>query len=186
MPYYGAGDYYQGDYYQGDPGIFGTLAKIGKGALGIASRVFLPPAVSAVGRALVARDEPQVPVPRGFPQAIPRPGLGGAMERFLPGGASGFIAGSPYVCAPDGMRRGHFNKSTYTVRGGGTSRWSPVPLECPVIIPKGSTCVGPRRMNVANPRALRRALRRAAGFAKLARRYVRITTGFKKGKRRKK
>jgi hypothetical protein len=41
-------------------------------------------------------------------------------------------------------------------------------------------------MNVANPRALRRALRRAHGFAKLARRFIVVTKHYKKrpGRRR--
>src|SRR3972149_5669759 len=41
-----------------------------------------------------------------------------------------------------------------------------------VLIPKGSVCVKSRRLNVANPRALRRAIRRAQGFSKLARRVM--------------
>src|SRR5712691_11864552 len=36
-----------------------------------------------------------------------------------------------------------------------------------------------KRMNVYNPRALRRALRRAHGFAKMARRIIRVTSHYK-------
>lgn len=39
-----------------------------------------------------------------------------------------------------------------------------------------------RRMNVTNPRALRRAIRRANGFAKLAMRTIRFTHPHKKGR----
>jgi hypothetical protein len=65
-----------------------------------------------------------------------------------------------------GGRRMHPNKSTYVVRGGGTSRYPPG-LN---IVVKGTSLVPTRRMNVANPRALRRSLRRVAGFAKLTKR----------------
>jgi hypothetical protein len=40
-----------------------------------------------------------------------------------------------------------------------------------------------KRMNVYNPRALRRALRRAHGFAKMARRIIRVTHHYKHPKR---
>jgi hypothetical protein len=52
-------------------------------------------------------------------------------------------------------------------------------------------CVRNRRMNVTNPKALRRSIRRLTGFEKLARRVLRITThkpvtvhGFKRGRKR--
>ena len=86
-----------------------------------------------------------------------------------------------------GMRRRHPNRSTYVTRGGGTSRW-PVGLQ---LHPKGSELVTTRRMNIGNGRALRRALRRARGFAKLAHKVLRVTRqfkgkGFGGGRRRKK
>ena len=93
--------------------------------------------------------------------------------------------GGMAMVGPAGMlMRGYrWNKSTYITRGGGTSRW-PVGLQ---VHPKHTEPVKTRRMNVANPRALRRALRRAHGFAKLARRYITVTRHFKrKGVRRKK
>ncbi len=67
-----------------------------------------------------------------------------------------------------GMRRTHPNKSTYVIRGGGTSRWGPGGQL--VLVPRGTMAVPNRRMNVANPRALRKALRRVAGFGKLTHR----------------
>ncbi len=39
----------------------------------------------------------------------------------------------------------------------------------------GTRCVRNRRMNVANPRALRRSMRRVQGFEKLARRTISFT-----------
>src|SRR5437660_1366688 len=64
-----------------------------------------------------------------------------------------------------GHRRLHWNKTTYITRGGGTSRW-PVGIQ---VHPKGTEPVPSRRMNVANPRALRRAIHRMSGFGKLVR-----------------
>lgn len=136
MPYYLAGDYYRaGDYYAAG-GIFGS---IGKAVGGILKRVApvaglipglgpIAGTVARVGGGLLAGAAagraiqgilptlgPDIP-----PGMIPERGIGGALERILPGGGTGF-------------------------------RKNP-------------------RMNVANPKALRRALRRVAGFGKLARR----------------
>jgi hypothetical protein len=49
---------------------------------------------------------------------------------------------------------------------------------------KHGHCVRNRRMRVTNVKALRRALRRAHGFEKIARRVCRITPRFKKAKRK--
>src|SRR5207245_9692893 len=76
------------------------------------------------------------------------------------------------LMAQPGPRRLHPNKSTYVTRGGGTSRWPPQ-LEVHF---KGTEAVPTRRMNVANPRALRRALRRVAGFAKITKRVRRAVS----------
>ena len=69
------------------------------------------------------------------------------------------------------------NKSTYVTRGGGTSHW-PAQL---IVHPKHTELVKSRRMNVGNARALRRALRRARGFVKLARRAQVTMHAFHRG-----
>jgi hypothetical protein len=69
------------------------------------------------------------------------------------------------------QRRLHWNKSTYVTRGGGTSKW-PQQL---LVHPKGTEPVPSRRMNVGNARALRHALHRVSGFARLARRVMSFT-----------
>jgi hypothetical protein len=91
---------------------------------------------------------------------------GGGMGIMAPGG------GLPMVMGGGGMRRVHPNRSTYVTRGGGTSRW-PVGLNVHV---KGTELVPSRRMNVANPRALRRALRRVSGFGKIVHRVRRAVS----------
>ena len=90
--------------------------------------------------------------------------LGGPPMATVAGGMPGYVRGF------------RPNKSTYVTRGGGTSHW-PQQL---IIHPKHTELVKSRRMNVGNARALRRALRRAHGFAKLARRVMATTRTFKK------
>lgn len=167
---YNCGDYYQGDYYQGDPFfgalIGGAVSWLGKKLLGkktaaaaagavarVAARPLpsqvlrrAPGIVAGAGAGAMAMRLPQmqVPLPGG---GVFRPG------RILPGGVPAFSPG----CCPPGQ---HFNKATSRAR---TSMGAPA----------GTVCVTNRRMNVANPRALRRSLRRVAGFGKLAQRSKR-------------
>lgn len=183
MPYY-VGDnvnYAAGDYYQGDPGLlgslFGGIGKVVGGVLGATP-------VGAAAKAIL-------PIFKGQPQQPQLPALPpptGVQPRadvpFFPDITGRGIVlpeqmGPLAVCNYKGY---HPNKSSYFTKGGGTSRYPPQIL----YHPKGTNCVRTRRMNVANPRALRRALRRAQGFAKLARRYIRVQHTFKKkfGKRK--
>lgn len=194
MPYYRAGDYYRGDYYQAG-GILGSIGKfvggivkagarvvgaVAPGPVGMIARAIAPPA-NAGGRVTFFPPEPSIPNP--FLPALPPQiqqfggaggggGGGGNYPDTQSGGGKALMA-----CPTKGMRT---NKSTYVTRGGGTSRW---PQEI-IVHPKGSECVKSRRMNVTNPRALRRALRRAQGFAKLARRFIVVSKKFKAGKRK--
>ena len=168
MAYY-QGDYYQGDYYQGDPFlgalIGGAVSWLGrkiagkkaaqmaggamtKGAGGTMKRIagrYLP---SVLGGAAIGAVMPSGPS-AAQPFQIPLPG-GGVFRpgRILPGGVPAISPG----CCPSGF---HFNKSTSHAKATFGA-------------PPGSICVKNRSMNVANPRALRRGLRRVAGFGKLA------------------
>lgn len=118
MGYYGAGDYYAGDYYAGDPGLFGFIGKGLKKAVGAAAGVArLGFSATPLGQALVATGamaptiaSPRMPMPvlshsdprvRGGgrtalqvrqmpPTMVPSPGVVGAVQRALPGGATGF------------------------------------------------------------------------------------------------
>lgn len=177
---YGRGDYYRGDYYRGDifGTIFGGIKSVAKAAVSI-----LPGPVGAVARAVTNIGRGSVAVgpssgPIGAPIIQYQPPPVGALPissfpssgTTTPGTAVANIPGRG-MCIIDtrtGKRLGRMNKSTYVTRGGGTSRW-PVGLQ---VHPAGTECVRSRRMNVANPRALRRAIRRAQGFSKLARRVL--------------
>lgn len=169
MSYY-QGDYYQGDYYmgdhrQGDP-FLGALIGMGATWLGkkLLGRGAAKAAIATVGSgalvtgaagtaAGIAAGAGIVPLVGKAKEIfmrisggqIPMPG-GGVFRpgRLLPGGVPMTSPG----CCPTGY---HFNKSM--TRTGA---------------PPGTVCVRNRAMNVANPRALRRSLRRVSGFGKLA------------------
>lgn len=161
---YGRGDYYRGDYYRGDPGIFGDIFKGIKKVAGTALRVVgavAPGPIGMIARGLTRPTErvsffppePSIPAPFGpMIQPEQQQPVGTMLrDQFIPG------------CQLKGTRP---NKSGYykQVRKGDPTNV--------VYIPPKSVCVPTRRMNVANPRALRRSIRRAQGFSKLARRVL--------------
>ena len=89
---------------QGDPGFFGDIFKTVKRAAG-----FIPGPIGTIARAIPGggggrqpAGTPPFTMPgggRGIPfhpqgrGSVPAPGVGGAVERFLPGGKTGFIPG---------------------------------------------------------------------------------------------
>lgn len=179
MGYY-RGDYYRGDgnYYRGDfLGLGHALGSIAKFAYNTIVPAPVRTAVSAVG-AIVHPSLPKTAL--SLTGQGPQTGLinvGGqgpqtGLFNFAGGGPppGQLLTGLPTV---PGMRGYHLNKSTYETRGGGTSRWGGAGnLQ---LHAKGTVPVRNRRMNVGNARALKRALRRAGGFARLARRVMSFT-----------
>lgn len=153
---YYQGDYYRGDYYQGDP-FWGALVG---GAIGLGKKLFGRSAKKTVGTALMraggggglgagitggliakhAFGSTGFGGPRGLQQRPPfeRGPIRRAIERTLPGGRTGYEVD----CKP-GQYMQVKNK-----------------------VPTGKCLY--RKMNVTNSRALRRSLRRVAGFGKLA------------------
>jgi len=96
----------------------------------------------------------------------PTPGARGAIERFLPGGASGFQpapAGMVQLC-PSGM---HLNKSNYFTSQG--------------FVPKGSKCVRNRSRNNFNGRAITRAASRLSAHSKAEKRVERTVKSALRG-----
>jgi hypothetical protein len=194
---YGRGDYYRGDYYRGDPGLlgslFGGIKSIAKAAIAatpvgaaIGAVLSKPSPVRGTAIAPFAQQPRDIGIRVGGPSGFQFGAFApeGPQLPQVPGGTQVMIPGMG-LCT---IRGTHANKSTYVTRGGGTSRWP----QGVMVHPKGTTCVKNRRINVANPRALRRAIRRAQGFAKLARRVLSFTgarvrgkTRFKIGRRRK-
>lgn len=152
---------------RGDPGIFSGLLSAFKGGfkglaggpVGIAAGVVSgfkqgfgkAPVVSGVTGA--AGLLPPLPAPismatlQQVPQVVvPKPGIRGAIERFLPGGETGLIV-DPALTGGVGPKGFHLNKSSYFLKDG-------------TFIAKNSLWVKNRRRNPLNPRALRNAIGR--------------------------
>lgn len=169
MGYYGMkGDFYgSGGYYMGDPGFFSSIARgIGgfvKGALGMPVASAVPRALPAAGGTLATRG---VAAARAAGGAIvttvkQHPVLTAAGAAGAIGAMAG-AGGEALMRAPGavGVRGYHMSKA-YRRYG---------------VYPKPPHPVKNRRMRVTNPRALRRAIRRATGFARLARRVLHFTS----------
>lgn len=158
MSYYNRpmGDYSTGGYGfpQGDPGLLGFLGKV----IPIAKKV-VAMFRSPTGRAVVTAGVGAAAVEVGQRMLAP----GGAGPPAPPG------AGFPGVGLPSVMR------------GVGLTTHGVMPINgvCPVgyHLRKSDKafCVRNRRTNVANPRALRRSIRRLRGFEKIARKTLRAT-----------
>jgi len=177
MSYY-QGDYYQGDYYQGDP-FLGSLFKMGKwafkGIRGIVRKVRgrAPGQQWGGGTSMVPSDRGMM-VRRAVGQ-VAKTGAGAV------GTGMAFGIGQSLMMPPEQTMFG--GPSSYAQPGRGFVG-PPAPAQvagggmcCPsgYHLAKDGTgrCVRNRSMNVANPRALRRSLRRVAGFGKLAQRSKR-------------
>jgi len=165
------GDYYQGDYYRGDPGLFSFIGKAARGLAGIVTAGASERLLNALPVFKATR--PPAPGPmRTLVGSLPGGSGPGSLVQYdgqpfgptLPGGGGG----SQVPMLPGHHRALHWNRETYVTRGGGTSRW-PQQL---LVHPKGTEAVPSRRMNVGNARALRHALHRVAGFARLAQRVM--------------
>jgi len=147
-----------GDYktygYAGDPGFlssaFGFIKKIAMPIIGGMIGGPLGGVIATAGTAGAARTKPK---------ALPAPPGQIVGQVSFPGGTSiglGLQAGGAPIPGPYDPSRGTgMVPSGYHYAKDGSGR-----------------LVRNRRMNVANPRALRRAMRRAQGFEKLAKRAI--------------
>ncbi len=179
MSYYGRP---MGDYktygYAGDPGFLSSLWRgVKKFALPVLGGIIGGP-VGAVLTGAVGGSKPSAP-PQQFPLQPRAAGGTQVVGQFtMPGGAS--ISGG--VMVPTGGRGGKFG-------GRGTAL---APAYAGGGVPSGyhfakdgsGRLVRNRRMNVANPRALRRSMRRVQGFEKLARRTITFTRRTRMKKRK--
>ena len=152
MGYY-KGDFYgRGGYYRGDPGFFSFLGGLGKAALGIVPGV--GPILSAAAGALTAPKASSAIVKAGAPS--------GTLASRAMGGAMNIIKGHPILSAAGGagilgaaglagMKALKGKKLSHLALTGERKK---------------------RRMNPTNPRALRRAIRRAHAFERLAKHVI--------------
>ena len=167
MSYY-QGDYYQGDYYHGDP-FLGTL--IGMGASWLGKKLLK----KGASKALVASTGAGAMVGGGT--GLVAGAVGSALVQR--GGQAlwqKFTTPDPTFAVRPPIPMQQIGRSTFTgtVAGpmggacGCPSGYHPNKTLTKMGHPPGTTCIRNRSMNVANPRALRRSLRRVAGFGKLA------------------
>jgi len=143
-----------GDYktygYAGDPG---WLSSLWKGIKKIAKPI-LGGIIGGIGTEMIA-----APTGPGAatPALPPPPGsIGGAVS--FPGGTRVSVAGTLPLGLPSHAGLGMHAPAGYHLDKKTRTRW-----------------VRNRRMNVANPRALRKAMRRVQGFEKLAKRTIQFT-----------
>jgi hypothetical protein len=142
--------YYQGDFYRGDPGFFGSLGKIFRGAA--SSLAGFIPGVGPIASKVMSK--------------LPG-GLTGGIERALPiikaGGRA--IIKHPVLSAAGAA--GVVGAGIAASRMGGG-----VPGRGMHISKRTGAMVRNRRMNPCNGRALRRAIRRAHAFERMAKHVI--------------
>ena len=171
-----------GDYktygYAGDPGFLSSLWKgIKKVARPIIGMAIGGPIGAVIGGAIGGgKPSPpsQFPVPAGT--------IGGALS--FPGGMSLSVARTPGAMVPGQGRLPPYMASGPGVLPGVGRGGSMVPSGYHFAKDGSGRLVRNRRMNVANPRALRRSMRRVQGFEKLARRTITFTRRVKMKKRK--
>lgn len=161
MGYYSMGlrgDYYRGDYYRGDPGFLSFLGGIAKTVGG-----FIPgvgPLIQGAGEALsragapkIAKGLGELPLGKALPAAI-----GTGVQRL----------------------KSTALKHPVLTGLGAAGLAAGVGAEAHKLLTRGGGERKRRRMRVTNPRALRRAIRRTTGFAKLAMRTIHLVHPRKK------
>ena len=165
----------------GDPGLFDIVKRglgyAAKTALGMTGFGGAAGAIqTAVGpRTPRAVNGARPPVRPAVPQVmVPRPGVVGRVQRFIPGGATGTIAapvssvwgsnganGANGLACESGFRP---NKTSYFLKDGS-------------FVEAGSRCVRRRQRNPMNPRALSRAIGRIDAGKRFQNRMSQISTG---------
>lgn len=166
--------YYRGDWYRGDPGFFSTIANIGGAALG-----FLPgigPAAQKVAQIVRGFGGPAAGAAQASMSHLALPSIG--TQAMATAGKSMVRRGVAAV-------KGH---PVLSAAGAAGTIGAAAAVMSPSLRKAAKRMVGAggekkrRRMNVCNARALRRAIRRTHGFAKLAMKTIHIVHPKKKGR----
>lgn len=171
--------YYVGDYYVGDPGFFGSLGRFAKGVIGAGIRSIPGVGALVAGVGSIAKSPKLVRLGAKFPalgEGGLRPGL--TFEESMGATASGRAVlaemDRPRALAPmPGGAVPQLMPPTGLMRPGPCIRMSPRGRRIRINCRTGKAV---RHMRVTNPKALRRAIRRANGFAKLARKVLHFTS----------
>lgn len=163
MSYY-SGDFYRGDFYRGDPGFFGSLFGLAQKAAG-----FIPGVGGVVS---------------GVMSGIKGSVTGGGLRStaMIPAGTSMMRqAGTSLARRTVAAVKGHPILSAAGAAGVIGAGGVMAGRHLGKINPRTGLPRKHRRMNPCNPRALRRAIRRTHGFAKLAMKTIHIVHPKKKG-----
>ncbi len=171
-----------GDYktygYAGDPGFLSSLWKgikrVAAPVIGMAIGGPIGAVIGGIGGAGKPAPPPQFPVAPGT--------IGGAIS--FPGGMTVSAARAPGAMVPAQGRLPPFTAAGPGVLPMGGRGGAMVPSGYHFAKDGSGRLVRNRRMNVANPRALRRSMRRVQGFEKLARRTITFTRRVKMKKRK--
>jgi len=159
--------YYQA---QGDWGdIWTGVKEVGKSILG-----------GALANWATGWAEPARQVPPSPPMAYPKP------QAYMPGGSPVGLGPQQFLPArvPGQGRLPPFTATGPGVLPGGGIQGFGAPRGYHLAKDGSGKLVRNRRMNIANPRALRRAMRRVQGFEKLAKRTISFTRRVKMKKRK--
>jgi len=185
----------KGAKFQGDPGIFGTLGRLAKGAVSTAVSTFVPGPVRTIGGAALSAlrgrlGGPTAPVPGTF--TIPRQGIGARLAGVgfpLPFRPAMPGTGSPVTRVP-GIRGGlqrllPGGATGFEVAGAGGMAGIPPKgfhlnktgyfLQTGEFVAPMSRFVRNRRRNPGNMRAADRALSRIESAKRMAKRLGRVT-----------
>jgi hypothetical protein len=172
-----AGDYYYGA--AGDP-IFGSIGRF----------------LGGVGRTVVSGVRSIAPVVSQGLSLIPHPaaqlaagGLGLASRLGGGGGPGGALARAPVGGAAQGFAAPRMlgrpaAGAVIPMRGRGGFGYGMTKRGFPRKMRRDGTPYRAPRMNIANPRALRRSLRRVKGFARMARKFIKVERKFKTPRKR--
>jgi hypothetical protein len=137
-------------YYMGDPGFFSIVKSLGSSLLGLA------PGGGVAGKLLGGAGRISTIARKGAGTILRHPVISAAGGAAVVGLGAGALGGRALLgggACPKGF---HISKSKHS--------------------PHFGACVRNRRMRVTNPKALRRAIRRAHGFARLARKVLSFTS----------
>lgn len=166
MGYYQTGSMYRGDYYRGfrgDPGIGSFLKGIAETAAGFIPGVgpIISKVIGSIGGGAEKAAGGQIV------KVLPSSGI--STIRAVGGKALGVIKAHPVLTAAGAA--GVLGGAAMLGRGGRAA-----------VATGGGFGRRRRRMRVTNPKALRRALRRAHGFARLAMKTIKLVHPQKKGR----
>lgn len=173
--------YYMGDFYRGDPGFLGFLKK----GLGFVSKLGIPGVSTVAGVASGVMPGGARVAQAALPAATG--GITGAIKSVA-GRASTAIIKHPVLSAAGaagalGAAAGmEFSPSGQVTMTHGGMHLKKTLKHCGMPLKSGRIGKCHRSMNVCNPRALRRAIRRTRGFAKLAMKTIHIVHPKKKGR----